>query len=72
MAAYRDLKNFKQSTIEDVGLVSFVKKGEFTIVVLGGYDTKASAQSGLEKARKRGFPDALLVTMEKGEMKKVN
>ncbi len=72
LAAYRDLKNFKQSTIEDVGLVSFVKKGEFTIVVLGGYDTKASAQSGLEKARKRGFPDALLVTMEKGEMKKVN
>jgi len=72
LAAYRDLKNFKQSSVEDIGLVSFVKKGEFTIVVVGGFESKPSAQVGLDKARKRGFTDAHLVTMEKGEMRKTN
>ncbi|MBI1227180.1 MAG: hypothetical protein GC192_18255 [Bacteroidetes bacterium] len=72
LAAYRDLKNFKQSEIEDAGLVHFVKKGDFTIVLLGGYDSKTSAQVGLDKAHKRGYPGALLVTMEGGELKKVN
>ncbi|MCF8245885.1 MAG: carboxypeptidase regulatory-like domain-containing protein [Saprospiraceae bacterium] len=72
IAAYRDLNNFKQSSIEDVGLVHFVKKGDFTIVLLGGYDSKSSAQVGLEKAQKRGFPGALLVTMDGGDLKRVN
>ncbi|MCU0345417.1 MAG: carboxypeptidase regulatory-like domain-containing protein [Saprospiraceae bacterium] len=72
LAAYRDLKNFDQNKVEDIGLVHFVKKGEFTIVALGGYDTKASALTGLEKARKQGFPGAILVTMDKGEMKKAD
>ncbi len=70
LAAYRDLKNFKQNSVEDLGLVDFVKKGEFTIVVLSGYDTKSSAEIGLEKARKRGFPGAHLAKMEGGELKK--
>lgn len=72
LAAYRDINNFNQDNVEDIGLVSFVKKGEFTVVVLGGFPSKSAAQAGLDKARKKGFPNALLVTMEAGEMKKVN
>ncbi len=72
LAAYKDLKNFKQSAVEDVGLVHFVKKGDFTIVVLGGYDSKSSAQIGLDKAHKRGFPGAHLARMEGGEVKKAD
>lgn len=70
LAAFRDVKNFKQASVEDIGLVSQLKKGEFTIVVLGGFETKAAAQVGLDKARKRGYPTAYLVTMENGELKK--
>lgn len=71
LAAYRDINNFKQSTVEDAGLVSFIKKGDFTIVVLGGYDSKASAQVGLDKAKKQGFTSAHLATMVDGQLRKV-
>jgi hypothetical protein len=71
LAAYRDINNFKQSTVEDAGLVSFIKKGEFTIVVLGGYDSKASAQVGLDKAKKQGYTSAHLATMVDGQLRKV-
>ncbi|MBI5917220.1 MAG: carboxypeptidase regulatory-like domain-containing protein [Bacteroidetes bacterium] len=70
LAAYRDMNNFKQSSIEDLGVVKFVKKGDFTIVLLSGYDSKSSAEIGLQKARNRGFPGAYMVTMDKGELVK--
>ncbi|MBK8564944.1 MAG: carboxypeptidase regulatory-like domain-containing protein [Saprospiraceae bacterium] len=72
LAAYKDLKNFKREKVEDFGLVSFVKKGEFTIVVLSGFDSKASAAKALEKAKQQGFTTAHLATMENGEMKKAD
>lgn len=70
LAAYKDVKNFQREKVEDFGLVSFVKKGEFTIVVLSGFESKATAAQALEKAKKQGFTTAHLAMMEKGELKK--
>jgi tetratricopeptide (TPR) repeat protein/cell division septation protein DedD len=70
LAAYKDLKNFNRDKVEDIGLVSFVKKGDFTLVVLSGFDSKAAATKALDKAKKQGFTTAHLATMEKGELKK--
>jgi tetratricopeptide (TPR) repeat protein len=70
LAAYKDLKNFKREKVEDFGLISFLNKGEFTIVVLSGFDSKASATKALEKAKQQGFTTAHLATMEKGDLKK--
>ncbi|MEK7253199.1 MAG: hypothetical protein AAB316_00510, partial [Bacteroidota bacterium] len=72
LATYRDMKNFNMGTVDDVGVIQYVKKGEFTIVLLTGYQDKASADLALRKARSRGFPEAYMVIDDKGELRKVN
>lgn len=70
LAAYKDLKNFNREKVEEIGLVSFVKKGDFTLVVLSGFESKATANTAVAKVKKLGFTTAHLATMEKGEVKK--
>ncbi|MCC6723681.1 MAG: carboxypeptidase regulatory-like domain-containing protein [Saprospiraceae bacterium] len=70
LAAYKDLKNFNRSKVEEIGLVGILKKGDFNIVVLSGFESKAAAAKALDAAKKQGFTTAHLVTMEKGELKK--
>ena len=70
LATFRDINNFKKGLVDDVGVISFLPKGDVTIVLLTGYDSKSSAEIGLRKARARGFPEAFMVTMEGGELRK--
>ena len=70
LGVYRDVSRFNQGLVDDVGIITYVPKGDLTLVVLTGYDSRSSAEIGLRKARNRGFPDAFLVEMRGGELKK--
>lgn len=70
LGVYKDVSKFNQGLVDDVGIINFVPRGDLTMVVLGGYDSRSSAEIGLRKARNRGFPDAFLVEMKGGELKK--
>lgn len=70
LGVYRDVSKFNKGMVDDLGTIEFVPRGDLTIVVLSGYDSRSSAEIGLRKARNRGFPDAFLVEMKDGELKK--
>ena len=70
LGAFRNTDNFKKDSLSDIGEIAFHRQGEFTIVLLKGYDSRSSAESGLEKVRKKGFKDAYLVEALNGEFKK--
>jgi hypothetical protein len=72
LATVKDVSNFKKERLEDVGVITYYPKGNLTVVLLSGYDSKASAEIGLRKARARGFSEAFLVTMMKGEFRKAD
>jgi cell division septation protein DedD len=70
LGVFRDASRFNQGLVDDVGIITYVPKGDLTIVLLTGYDSRSSAEIGLRKARNRGFPDAFIVEMKGGELKK--
>ncbi len=72
LGVFRDVSRFNQGLVDDVGIITFVPKGDLTIVLLSGYDSRSSAEIGLRKARNRGFPDAFLVEMKEGELRKAD
>ncbi len=71
LAAYSNLQYFDQTKVEDLGIINKVSQGKFTIVLLTGFDGKASADIALRKAKVRGFKDAYLVEQVDGQLKKV-
>ncbi|MFQ5446089.1 MAG: carboxypeptidase regulatory-like domain-containing protein [Saprospiraceae bacterium] len=71
LAAYSDLRYFDQRRVEELGNIVKVKKGNFTIVLLTGFQSQAAADIALRKAKVRGFKDAYLVKQENGKLKKV-
>lgn len=72
LAAYSNLDYFNSGTVDDLGYINYMPKGEVTLVLLGGYDSVDSARIGLRKAKVRGFPDAYLVHAKNGVIEKVN
>ena len=72
LAAFSNIQSFDSETVDDLGIVTFIPKGRFTIVLLRGYDTTADANIALRKVKVRGYPDAHLVDVKKGEVKKLN
>lgn len=71
LGAFRNTDNFEKDNLADIGDIAFRRQGEYTIVLLKGYDSRSSAETGLEKARKKGFKDAYLVKAHNGEISKV-
>ena len=71
LAAYSNLDYFDKGTVDDLGTLTYVAKGKFTIVLLRGYSTNDDALIALRKAKVRGFPEAHLVDFQNGEMTKV-
>lgn len=71
LASYRDTRWFQEQKVADIGVVEKRKKDDFTIMLLGGYQSKQEAMGALEIAKKRGFTGAYLVTDAGGELKRV-
>ncbi len=71
LAAYSNLNYFDKGMVDDLGTPTYMPKGDFTIVLLRGYTRIDDANIALRKVKMRGFPEAYLVDVENGEMKKV-
>lgn len=71
LAAYRDLRNFDDSKIANLGSIQEQKKGDFTVKYLAGFSTLADAKQTLKKVKTSGFPEAYVVEQVNGEWKKV-
>jgi hypothetical protein len=72
LAAFSNMDYFDKGMVDDLGTLTYVPKGNFTIVLLRGYPTTDDALIALRKVKVRGFPDAHLVEYQNGEMKKLN
>lgn len=62
LAAYKDLRNFQDQKVSDIGVIEKKEKSGFTVVLLSGYGSKDEAQKALNTAKQRGFTGAILVT----------
>lgn len=71
LAAYRDVRNFDDSKIANMGSIEEQKKGDFTVKYLAGFSTLADAKQTLKKVKTSGFPEAFVVEQVNGEWKKV-
>ncbi|MEL6124552.1 MAG: SPOR domain-containing protein, partial [Bacteroidota bacterium] len=72
LASYRDPLQFQVDKAIDLGQIEQWTKGEWTIFILGGFETYEAAQSARIKAKNRGFVDAELVEDDKGILKRVS
>ena len=71
LAAYSNMAYFDKGMVDDLGTLTYVPKGDFTVVLLRGYSTTDDALIALRKVKVRGFTDAHLVEYDMGEMKKI-
>lgn len=73
LAAYTDPERyFDESKVEGMGFLEKRKRGQLTIMLLGGYKTEQEARTALARAKRAGFTTAFLVYEENGNIKKVN
>ncbi len=72
LAAFRDAKSFDAKKMAALGEIKEYKSGDFTVMVLSGFDTKDAAAAAKDKAVGLGYKDAYVVTDEGGKLKKVN
>lgn len=72
LGAFKNPKSFDKNKVVDIGIVHSYEKGDWTIMLLAGYDTKAMAERALRKAKERGFKGAFLVKSEGGSLIKAN
>lgn len=70
LAAYSNLNYFDKEAVKDLGIITYIPKGEFTIVLLRGYETEADAAIALRKVQAKGFKEAYLVLVKDGVMEK--
>ena len=52
--------------MERHGIIESYKQGKFTVFLLSGYSSKATAREAVKKAVKAGFKDAQLVIDDNG------
>jgi hypothetical protein len=71
LAAYRNPRFFDAEKVTGLGQVQQKMKGELTLMLLSGFDSKDSAVRAMEQAKQRGFTGAYLVTEESGELVRV-
>ena len=64
-------KSFNRDNVSDIGQIAEQYKGQFTIILLTGYNSLAQAQRALSKARERGFTDAYIAQDVNGVLQKV-
>ncbi len=71
LGAYNDPLQFNVEAIKDVGRLEQWTKGDWTIFVVGGFQSIEEAKKAQIKARNRGWTDAELVVDESGVLRRV-
>lgn len=71
LAAYRNPRFFDEQKVTGLGEIQQKMKGELTLMLLSGFESKDSALRAMEQARALGFTGAYLVVEESGELKRV-
>lgn len=71
LGAYKNPKYFDKDKVVEIGIVESYQKGDYTIMLLTGYDSKDMAKRALRKALSRGFKGAYVITEQGGELVKV-
>ncbi len=71
LASYMDPLKFQVDNVLDLGRLEQWTKGEWTIFILGGFETIDEAKKARIKAINRGFVDAELVEDDKGILSRV-
>ena len=64
-------KSFNRDSVLDIGQIAEQYKGQFTIILLTGYNSLDHAQRALVKAKQRGFKDAYIAQDVNGVLQKV-
>ena len=64
-------KSFNRDSVIDIGQIAEQYKGQFTIILLTGYNSLDQAQRALAKAKERGFRDAYIAEDVNGVLQKV-
>ena len=72
IGTYRDATTFNAKKLVELGEVAQMKSGEFTVMLLSGFESLDAATFARDKAIDLGYKDAYLVTEENGKLKKVN
>ena len=72
LAAYKNPKYFDQSKVKAYGKVEQRSKGEFTIMLLGGFASLEDAIAARSKAVNSGFKGAYVVLEDEGRLVKIN
>lgn len=71
LATFGNIDYFDKETVDDLGTLTYVKKGNLTVVLLRGYTAMDDAMLALRKAKVRGFPDAHMVDYRDGKITKL-
>ena len=61
IGAFKNAASFNRNDVIDIGVVDSYQKGDLTVFVLTGYDSREQADNALRKAKARGFKTAFLV-----------
>ena len=64
-------KSFSRDSVSDIGQIAEQYKGQFTIMLLTGYNSLSQAQRALAMAKQRGFRDAYIAQDVNGVLEKV-
>ena len=71
IASYKNLKFFKRAAAEKLGQIETRRKGEFTIILLSGFNNKESAETARLAAVQAGYSGAFLVKDKGGVLEKI-
>ncbi len=66
LGAYKNPKFFDKDKVVEIGIVDSYQKGDYTIMLLTGYDSRDMADRALRKALARGFKGAYVIKEENG------
>ncbi|MCP3932215.1 MAG: hypothetical protein GY705_24350 [Bacteroidetes bacterium] len=71
LASYTNTRWFDDTNVRGLGVIEERRKGQWTIMLLGGYSSLQDAQRAMQYAKAAGFKEAHVVTEVSGELKKV-
>ena len=71
LAAYKDTKWFDADAVSKFGTIEQIKNGEFTIMVLSGFEGISSAKNARDSVKSAGFNGAYVFEFVNGNMKRI-